>query len=103
MRGIAAQRRREGFPRCQQVRQRLDCGCAVFVLEPPKKEVLPEIEGTNVRDDKENQAAWGLRRYRDAITQEELPPELTRAARQEELDFLQDWHVWDGGKLECDG
>ena len=35
------------------------------------------------------------RKYWDAITQEELPAELTRAARQEELDFMQDWHVWD--------
>ena len=53
MRGIAAQRRREGFPLCQELRQTLDSGCAVFALEPPNKEVLPEIEGTNVRDENE--------------------------------------------------
>ena len=33
------------------------------------------------------------RRYWDAITQEELPAELTRAARQEELSVMQDWHI----------
>ena len=50
MRAIAAQCRREGFLMCQQLRQSLDSGCAVFALEPPNKEVLPEIEGTEVRD-----------------------------------------------------
>ena len=75
----------------------IDCFCpdSVFALESPNTEVLPEIEGTNVRDETENLAVWGARKYWDAITQEELPAELTRAARQEELDFMQDWHVWD--------
>ena len=36
-RGIAAQRRREGFPLCQQQRQSLDIGCAVFAFDAPKK------------------------------------------------------------------
>ena len=107
MRGIAAHRRLEGFPLCQELRQPLDSGRAVFALEPPNKEVLPEIEGTNVRDENENLAVWGPRRCWDAITQRELPAELTRVGRQEELDFMQDWHVWDVGasyrKLECDG
>ena len=71
------------------------CPDSVFALESPNTEVLPEVEGTNVRDETENLAVWGARKYWDAITQEELPAELTRAARQEELDFMQDWHVWD--------
>ena len=71
------------------------CPDSVFALESHNTEVLPEIEGTNVRDETENLAVWGARKYWDAITQEELPAELTRAARQEELDFMQDWHVWD--------
>ena len=71
------------------------CPDFVFALESPNTKVLPEIEGTNVRDETENLAVWGARKYWDAITQEELPAELTRAARQEELDFMQDWHVWD--------
>ena len=48
-----------------------------------------------MRDETENLAVWSARKYWDAIIQEELPAELTRAARQEELDFIQDWHVWD--------
>ena len=76
MRGIAAQRRRKGFRMCQQLRHSLDSGCIVFALEPPNKEVLKETEGTNVRDEKENLAVWGSRRYWDAITQKELLAEL---------------------------
>ena len=57
-----------GVPCVPAPRQSLG-GCAVFALEPPIKEVLPEIEGTDVRDDKENLAVWGPRRYWDAITQ----------------------------------
>ena len=66
MRGIAA----------QQLRHSLVSGCVVLALEPPNKEVLPETEGTNVRDEKENLAVWGSRRYWDAITQKELLAEL---------------------------
>ena len=61
----------------------------------PKKEVLPWNEGAKVRDEAESLAVWGPRSYWDAITREELSAELTRPARQEELDFMQDWHVWD--------
>ena len=67
----------------------------MFALESSITVVLPEIEGTDVRDEKENLAVWVARKYCAAVTQEELPAELTRAARQEELDFMQDWHVWD--------
>ena len=95
VRDIAAQRRREGLLVCQQLRRSLDSGCAVFALESSNTDVPPEIEGTGVRDEKENMAVCGARRCLDAITQEEFPAELTRAARQKELDFMQDWHVWD--------
>ena len=95
LRGIAAQRRREGLPMCQQLRRSQDSGCAVFALESSNTELLPEIERTDVCDEEEDLAVWGSRKYWDAISQEELPGELTRAARQEELDFVQDWHVWD--------
>ena len=46
MRGIVAQRRGEGFLVCQQLRQSLDTGCAVFAMEPFNQVVLPEIEVT---------------------------------------------------------
>ena len=51
MRGIAAQRRLEGLPMCQQLRRSLDSGCAVFALESSSTELLPEIEGTDVCDE----------------------------------------------------
>ena len=51
MRDIAAQRRREGLPMCQQLRRSLDSGCAVFALESSSTELLPEFEGTDVRDE----------------------------------------------------
>ena len=65
----------------------------------PKKEVLPGFEGPKVGDEvgdeAESLAVWDSRSCLDAITHEELPAELTKAARQEGLDFKQDWHVWD--------
>ena len=71
------------------------CPDSVFALESPNTEVLPEIEGTNVRDETENLAVLGRTKVLGRNHPEELPAELTRAARQEELDFMQDWHVWD--------
>ena len=36
----------------------------------------------------------------DAITQQELQRELTSAARPEELDFMEDWRVWNVMPIE---
>ena len=33
--------------------------------------------------------------YLDDVSGEELPPDLTHAARVEELRFMKSWHVWD--------
>ena len=33
--------------------------------------------------------------FKDAVTGEDLPGHLVREARQEELDFMDDWRVWD--------
>ena len=63
------------------------------VVENPSG-VQPEEEQPRVQDEKacfEQYAA----QYWDAITNEPLPPELTGAARQEELGFMNDWKVWD--------
>ena len=43
---------------------------------------------------KKNRAVW-VHEGTGTQTQEELAAEPTRAARQEELDFMQGWHVWD--------
>ena len=33
--------------------------------------------------------------YRDTVTGDELPPKLVCEARREEIDFMEDWKVWD--------
>ena len=45
-------------------------------------------------DEAESLAVCSSRNYWEAFTREELPAELTRACRQEELNVMQDWHVW---------
>ena len=37
----------------------------------------------------------GVGQYWDELTGEPLPRQLTRAARLEELAFMDDWRVWD--------
>ena len=54
----------------------------------------PEEEQPRVQDEQtclEQHAA----EYWDAITSEPLPTDLTSAARQEELGFMDGWKVWD--------
>ena len=57
----------------------------------PKRKL---IEGTNVRDEKANLAVRGATKVLGRNHVGELLAELTRAARQEELDFMHVWHVW---------
>ena len=87
---------------CQRLRRSLDSGLAAFAWDAPKG---MGIEGTRVCDEAESLAAWCSRSCWDVITQEELPADLTGAARQEDVDFMQDWYVWDSGpccrELEC--
>ena len=54
----------------------------------------PEDEQPRVQDEQtwlDQHAA----EYWDAITSEPLSTDLTRAARQEELGFMDGWKVWD--------
>ena len=104
LRGIEAQRRREGGGPPVHVTRELDRGCAVYALckggpadlSPTLGEVLPEPAEERVIDEAAALEAFAPpRRYRDAVTNEELPPGLTRAARKEELDFMKDWQVWE--------
>ena len=83
LRGIEAQRRREGEPLLLSVLSSLDTAS-----------VQPEEEQLRVQDEQvclvQHAAA-----YWDAITNEPLPAALTSAARQEELGFMNSWKVWD--------
>ena len=89
---------------CQHLSAELDRGCALYELSTDSDathsgathdEVSPEEEQENTRDEIENLTTYSAQRYWDAATLEELPPDLTRAAREEELDFMHDWEVWD--------
>jgi hypothetical protein len=110
LRGIEAQRRREGRALCDTLQRDLDRGCAVYSLgletghenHEWKEEVTPEEEYVKVQDEHENLQKYGPQRYWDAITNEELPADLTAEARAEELAFMNEWRVWDVVPLtEC--
>ena len=54
-----------------------------------------------MQDEQTNRTEY-LSQYWDDITCEPLPADLTRAARQEELGFMNDWRVWDIAPItEC--
>ena len=82
------------------------CLDSVFALESPNTEVLPGIEGTNVRDETENLAVWCARKYWDAITEEELPAELISCSTRGTRFHARLARLGCGAnyrKLECDG
>ncbi len=83
---------------CRRVEEELDRGCALLSMTPdPKTTVMSdatdveetatdqvrlEEESERVRDEADNIRQYSPQRYWDAITQEELPADLTSAARQ---------------------
>jgi hypothetical protein len=102
LRGIDAQMRREGLVMNRRLAELLDSGCAVYSLEQEadgtahsESEVLPEEEYTRVQDEEESLKKHSPQRYWDAITNEELPADLTAESRAEELAFMKEWGVWD--------
>jgi hypothetical protein len=103
LQGIDAQRRKEGHILCDSLRRDLDRGCAVYSLNREAEhvgrslgvEVAPEAEFVRVQDEHESLQKHGRQMYWDAITNEELPADLTAAARAEELAFMAEWQVWD--------
>jgi hypothetical protein len=103
LQGIDAQRRKEGHILCNSLCRDLDRGCAVYSLSRETEhadrnlgdEVVPEAEFVRVQDEHESLQKHGRQMYWDAITNEELPADLTAAARAEELAFMAEWQVWD--------
>jgi hypothetical protein len=103
LRGIEAQRRREGHAYSKTLQRDLDRGCAVYALGHDTKhwgcsvgeEIAPEEEYLRVQDEVECLKKHSPQRYWDAITNEELPADLTAEARAEELAFMKEWGVWD--------
>ena len=84
----------------ERVARALAVNCATLerriaeITEAGMHPVQPEDEQPRVQDEQtwlEQHAA----EYWDAITSEPLSTDLTRAARQEELGFMNGWKVWD--------
>jgi hypothetical protein len=110
LRGIAAQRRREGRDPFGVARARA-AGTGLYELSAvedaalglhacrnplPGTEVVPDPEQTRVGDETAMlQEYGGDRQYWDENTGEKLPPELVAASRGEELEFMAGWQVWD--------
>jgi len=97
LRGVLAQSQRAGRapPGVEQATAR---GVGIYSLSPD--EIVAEDFGpaqTHVEDEVDAMAACGpaAGSYWDALTGEALPAGLTSAAREEELDFMDDWAVWD--------
>jgi hypothetical protein len=96
LRGIEAQRHREGHTLGEALGRDLDRGCVVYSLERDAgqvchlegEEVVPDDEYTREQDESECLQKHSPQRYWDAITCEELPADLTAAARAEELAFM---------------
>jgi hypothetical protein len=57
--------------------------------------LVPEAGQERVWDEEESLKAHVPQKYWDAITNEELPPDLTAASRAEEIAFMKEWEVWD--------
>jgi hypothetical protein len=98
--GIDAQLRREGRVMSHNVQKQLDNGCAIYALHTDGspdlgEEMVPEAGQEKVWDEEESLRAHAPQRYWDAITNEELPPDLTAASRAEEIAFMKEWEVWD--------
>jgi hypothetical protein len=97
---MEAQMRREGKVMSSSLAKQVDEGCAVYALHTGeggdlREELIPETGQERVQDEEECLKNHSPQRYWDAITNEELPPELTAASRAEEIAFMREWEVWD--------
>jgi hypothetical protein len=54
-----------------------------------------EVRDERVGDEQAELQQWGGQAYWDENSGEALPPNLTEAARREELAFMREWRVWD--------
>jgi len=105
LRGIEDQRRLEGKAIPEHVEKLVDSGCAIYNLQEDtvKIEIDPEMEYEELEHEDAGMSQWGQQgveyatgeHFYDNISGEPLPPELVRKARQEEIDFMMDWQVWE--------
>jgi hypothetical protein len=93
LKGIEAQRRREGHALPVHVRRELERGCGVYNLGPEEecREVIPEDneELEKTHHESEGVQQWMQEQsFRDELTGEHLPNHLVRAAREEEITLV---------------
>jgi hypothetical protein len=102
LRGISAQRQREGRDPLGVARARA-AGTGIYELArddapglaPVASEVRPDPEQTRVGDEAELLLEFCAGDVWDENTGELLPPDLVAASRAEELEFMHGWQVWD--------
>jgi hypothetical protein len=69
------------------------CGPTLSRIDATPMQV--EARDDRVGDEEAELQQWGGQVYWDENSGEVLPPNLTQAARREELTFMRDWNVWD--------
>ena len=69
------------------------CGPSLSRIDATPMQV--EARDDRVGDEEVELRQWGGQVYWDENSGEALPPNLTQAARREELTFMRDWSVWD--------
>jgi hypothetical protein len=84
--GAAEQLRREELPGLHALRG---------PSAAPPAEVHCGAARGRVKDENDELAAWPASKTYDEITGAELPPDLVRQARAEEVKFMLDWGVWE--------
>ena len=115
LRGIDRQRIREGMLLPEKLAADLDNGCAIYALHGTQEEKL-ELDADAQEEALQNEAdaidhyneatwAWSQSRppgvvVRDNLTGEVLPPRLVEEARREEIEFMENWEVWEDVPVE---
>ena len=97
IKGIEAEKQRLGMVAPSGLLSSLEAGCALYSLDP--EQVLLEEDpagGLEHEDDAIKQ--WYLDQasgpYYDNLTGQKLPEGLVKAARGEEIEFMNSWGVW---------
>ena len=99
LKGIDAQRLREGLGPPQPALRALRLGVGLYDLSPdvsPPMLIDESIVQEHVKDEEEEEMHWKAEAefVHDELTGEELPPELVKRGRAEECAFMESWGVW---------
>ena len=110
LRGIDRQRIREGTTLPENLAAKLDNGCAIYALHGTRDERIDladdaqeeELQHESDALAAHREAAWNWSQsrpsgtiVRDNLTGEVLPSALVAEARAEEIQFMEQWEVWE--------